>query len=143
MEKLESVQYSAARAVTGTWRGTSRSCRRWSRRLTLLYRIINNSTFVYTKDPILPLQQSHNSLRHQDVVGQIKTRTEKRKSNFYPHCLSEWNELDPEIRLAPSVAVLRRNSCNLRQTLVVYCPYSVTLCICKFIAYYSVTMATG
>ena len=45
MEKLESVQYSAARAVTGTWRGTSReklytelgweslSSRRWSRRL--------------------------------------------------------------------------------------------------------------
>ena len=24
MEKLESVQYSAARAITGTWRGTSR-----------------------------------------------------------------------------------------------------------------------
>ena len=47
MENLESVQYSAALAVTGSWRGTSReklyaelgweslSSRRWSRRLTL------------------------------------------------------------------------------------------------------------
>ena len=47
MKKLESVQYSAAFAVSGTWRGTSReklyaelgweslSLRRWSRRLTL------------------------------------------------------------------------------------------------------------
>ena len=49
MEKLESVQYAAALAVTGTWRGTSReglynelgweplSLRRWSRRLILFY----------------------------------------------------------------------------------------------------------
>ena len=54
MDKLESVQYSAARAITGTWKGTSRdklyaeldweslSCRRWSRRLSLFYKIINN-----------------------------------------------------------------------------------------------------
>ena len=120
MEKLESVQYSAARAITGTWRGTSReklyselgwqspSCRRWSRRLTLLYKIINNLTPVHTKDPIPPLQQPHYSLRNQDVVGQIMARTEKFKSSFYPHCLSEWNELHPEIRLAPSVAVFKK-----------------------------------
>ena len=56
MEKLESVQYSAALAVTGTWRGTSReklyaelgweslSSRRWSRRLILFYKIMNNLT---------------------------------------------------------------------------------------------------
>ena len=81
MEKLESVQYSAARAITGTWRGTSReklyaelgweslSSRRWSRRLTLFFKIINSLTPVYTKDPIPPLQQSHYSLRNQDVIG--------------------------------------------------------------------------
>ena len=56
MEKLESVQYSAALAVTGTWRGTSReklyaelgweslSSRKWSRRLTLFYRMMNSLT---------------------------------------------------------------------------------------------------
>ena len=120
MEKLESVQYSAARAITGTWRGTSReklyaelgweslSGRRWSRRLTLFYKIINNLTPVYTKDPIPPLQQFQYSLRNQDVIGRIKARTEKFKSSFYPHCLSEWNELDSEIRLAPSVAVFKK-----------------------------------
>ena len=54
MEKIESVQYSAALAITGTWKGTSRqklhadlgweslSSRRWSRRHTLFYKIINN-----------------------------------------------------------------------------------------------------
>ena len=54
MEKIESVQYSAALAVTGTSREQlyaelgwgSLSSRRWSRRLTLFYKIINNLTPV-------------------------------------------------------------------------------------------------
>ena len=64
MEKLESFQYSAALAVTGTWRGTSReklytelggeslSSRRWSRRLTLFYKFVNNLSPEYTVYPI-------------------------------------------------------------------------------------------
>ena len=119
MEKLESVQYSAALAVTGTWRGTSReklyaelgweslNSRRWSRRLTLFYKILNNLTPLYTKVPIPPLHQSNYSLRNQDVIGQIRARTEKFQSSFYPNCISEWNQLDPEIRLAPSIAVFK------------------------------------
>ena len=120
MEKLESVQYSAALAVSGAWRGTSReklyaelgweslSLRRWSRRLTLFYKIVNNLTPDYTRDPIPPLQQFQYSLRKHDAIGQIRARTDKFKSSFYPHCLSEWNELKPEIRLASSVAVFKQ-----------------------------------
>ena len=66
MEKLESVQYSAALAVTGAWKGTSRAnlyaelgweslnLRRWSRRLALLYKIVNNLTPSYMAEPIPP-----------------------------------------------------------------------------------------
>ena len=120
MGKLESVQYSAARAITGTWKGTSRdklyaelgweslSCRRWSRRLSLFYKIINNLTPAYTRDTIPPLNQSHYVLCNQDFVGRIRTRTEIFKSSFYPHCLFEWNGLDPGIRLAPSVGVFKK-----------------------------------
>ena len=119
MEKLESVQYSAALAVTRTWRGTSReklytelgweplNLRRWSRRLTLFYKFMNDLTPAYTMNPIPPFQQSQYSLRNQDVVGRIGARTEQFQSAFYPHCLSEWNKLDPEIRTAPSVAVFK------------------------------------
>ncbi len=69
MEKLESVQYSAALAVTGAWKGTSReklyeelgweslSLRRWSRRLVLFYKIVNGITQDYTRYPIPKLQQ--------------------------------------------------------------------------------------
>ena len=120
MEKLESVQYSAARAVTGTWKGTSReklyielgweslSSRRWSRRLTLFYKIMNNLTPLYTKEPIPQPHQSNYCLRNQGVVGRMRARTEQFQSGFYPNCISEWNKLDPEIRLAPSVAVFKK-----------------------------------
>ena len=120
MEKLESVQYSAALAVTGTWRGTSRdklytelgweslSSRRWSRRLTLFYKFVNNLCPEYIVDPIPPLHQSQYRLRDQDVIGRLRARTDKFKSSFYPNCLSEWNKLEPELRLAPSVAVFKK-----------------------------------
>ena len=120
MEKVESVQYSAARAVTGTWKGTSReklyielgweslSSRRWSRRLTLFYNILNNLTPLYTKEPIPQPHQSNYSLRNQNVVGRIRVRTEQVQSGFYPNCLHEWNKLDPDIRHAPSVAVFKK-----------------------------------
>ena len=38
----------------------------------------------------------------------MRTRTEKFIFNSYPDCISEWNKLDPETRLAPSVAVFKR-----------------------------------
>ena len=119
MEKLESVQYSAALAVSGTWKGTSReklyaelsweslNSRRWSRRLILFYKFINNLARKYTTDPIPPLRQSRFSLRKQDTVGRIRKRTDKFQSTFYSHCLSEWNKLETEIRHTPSIAAFK------------------------------------
>ena len=100
MEKLEAVQYSAALAVTGTWRGTSReklyaelgweslSFRRWSRRMTLFYKIINNLTPWYTKEPIPPPHQSQYSLHNQNVIGRIRARTATIQSSLYPNCIA-------------------------------------------------------
>ena len=116
MEKLESVQYSAALAVTGAWKGTSReklyeevgweclSQRRWSRRLVLFYKIVNDITPDYTKYQIPQLPQAMYSFRNADVTGQIRARTTRFKASFYPDCLSEWNTLDQEIRLSPSLS---------------------------------------
>ena len=76
--------------------------------LALLYKIVNNITPSYMAEPIPPLQQSHYTLRNPDVIGRIRARTEKFRSSFHPSCLTEWNELDPEIRLAPSVTVFKK-----------------------------------
>ena len=119
MEKLESVQYSAARAITGAWKGTSRKklleelgwetldLRRWSRRLVLFYKIVNNITPAYTRDPIPHLHELPYSFRARAAIGQIYARTDKYKSTFYPHCLAEWENIDPETRNAPSLGVFK------------------------------------
>ena len=118
--KLESVQYSAALAITGTWRGTSRdklylelgweslNFRRWSRRLTLFYKILNNLTPLYTKESIPSSHQLNYFLRDRDAIRRIGARTEAFQSTFYPNCISEWNTLDPEIRLAPSFSIFKK-----------------------------------
>ena len=119
-EKLESVQYSAALAVTGAWRGTSREklyaeigwesliSRRWSRRLKVFHKMINSMSPAYTTDPIPQLQRSQYYLRKQYVTGRIRARTESFQSSFYASCLSDWNDLCPEIRLAPTIAIFKK-----------------------------------
>ena len=44
----------------------------------------------------------------QVVFGRLRARTDKFKSSFYPNCLSEWNKLEPELRVAPSVAIFKK-----------------------------------
>ena len=41
------------------------------------------------------------------AIGQIYARTDKYKSTFYPHCLAEWENIDPETRNAPSLGVFK------------------------------------
>ena len=73
----------------------------------LFYKFTNNLAPKYITDPIPPQWQSRDSLRNQDAIGRMGTRTERFQSSFYPHSLSEWNKLDEEIRLAPSIAVFK------------------------------------
>ena len=66
------------------------------------------SVYVYTVEPMPPLHQSQYCLHNQDVIGRLNARTEKLKSTFYPNCLSEWNRLEPELRLGPFIAVFKK-----------------------------------
>ena len=114
--RTDPVQYAAALAVTGAWREASREklynelgwesldSRRWCRRLTLFCKITNNLTPDYTRDPIPPLHQSEYSLRNQNVICQLRPRTESFKSSFYPSCLTEWNSLDHLIKVSSTFA---------------------------------------
>ena len=61
MEKAERIQYKAALAITGAWKGSNRSKlyeelgweslsdRRWCRRILQIYKIVNNKTPCYLK----------------------------------------------------------------------------------------------
>ena len=125
MEKLESIQYSAALAVTGAWKGTSRvklydelgweslNLRLWYRRLVLFYKIVNNLTPDYTRIPIPPLRQSSYSLRYPATIGQINARTACFSASFYPSCLLEWNKLPQEIRESPTIGIFKNKLISL------------------------------
>ena len=120
MEKLESVQYSAALAVTGAWRGTSQdnlydelgweslNFRCWSGRLILVYKIVSNLTLDYTRYPIPNLRESTYELRRCTAIGQVFARTKGFKSSFYPNCLHEWKTSDQDIRQSNSLAIFKR-----------------------------------
>ena len=96
MGKIDSVQYSAALAVPGAWRRTpcekihaelgweSLSSRRWSRRMILFYKSMNNSTPLYTKKPKPPPQHVHYFLQTQDVIGGLGEELKKFSLAFIP-----------------------------------------------------------
>ena len=110
MKALESIQYQAALAVTGAWKGTSTEKiykelgweslhhRRCFRRITQFYKIMNNLTPQYLLDPI-PMPRRHLFGRHStNDLYEFRWRTKRFVRSFYPDSINCWNELGPEIR---------------------------------------------
>ena len=88
-KRLESVQYSAAIAVVGAWKGTSYHKlldelgweylyhRRWFRRLSHFYSIVNGNSHEYLK-AVLPQPKVYNyNLRSEGVFERSHVRTQR------------------------------------------------------------------
>ena len=102
MKKIESVQYQAALAISGTWSGTSRvkiyeqlgleslSDRRSLNRVLQVFKIKNNLTPAYlrAKLPSVDGQAGHAGMLHEQL-----TRTIKYKNTFFPNAVSSWNTI--------------------------------------------------
>ena len=69
--------------------------------------MVNDITPDYTRYPIPQLPQAMYSFRNADVIGQIRARTTRFKASFYPDYLSEWNTLDQEILVSPSLSIFK------------------------------------
>ena len=117
--KLESVQYSACLAITGTIRGTSYEklnqelgletlqSRRWFRKLCLFYKIVNNQSPSYLFDYIPSTDRIYNTRNAADVPW-IKSKHNFFKNSYIPSTIIEWNKLDQDIRNAESYALFRK-----------------------------------
>ena len=106
--RLEQVQYSAALAVTGAWRGTSsrrlyeelgweslylkRSCRR----MCHFFNLRNTATPAYLFDEI-PVERNVPYSLRRHLEYQPVNRTERFASTYFQNALSEWNLLDTNI----------------------------------------------
>ena len=124
MDQIESVQYQAALAVTGTWKGTSTNKiyeelgwesltdRRWFRRLVQFYKIQNGFTPEYLKIPVPPRGHIFGTRSDNDLFS-IRCRTNPYMNSFYPHTVKIWNEIGPALKQAPSLSIFKSNILKL------------------------------
>ena len=120
---LERTQYQAALAITGTWKGTNRNKiyeelgletldhRRYFHQLVLIYKIVNALTPLYLKDPI-PLRNRF-SHRLPSYIPTMPYRTDRYLKSFFPNSIKSWNNLDLNVRNAPSLAIFKKRLINL------------------------------
>ena len=125
MNAIEKIQYQAALAITGTWKGTnldkvyeqlggeSLTDRRWFRRLTYFYKIYNNYTPEYLQSPIPPPRTHLYGNRSDNVLHGIFCRTNRYKKSLYPHSIQAWNDIGPDLRQAVSLNVFKTNILKL------------------------------
>ena len=117
-DRLESIQYNSALAITGAVRGTSKekiynelgleylSSRRWFKRLCLFYKIVYNKTPAYLRD-IIPKQRHFRNTRNQYMIPQFFCRTDCFSNSFFPYSIREWNKLDRHITQINSFQTFR------------------------------------
>ena len=110
MEKLESVKIQAAYAVSGAWKGTSTNKiyrelgwewltqRRWYRRMTLFYKIVNKISPKYLTDcitypdpPWISVYGRQLPNVNPHTLTPFTPRTDKFQHSFFPSCVFSWN----------------------------------------------------
>ena len=123
MNHIEQVQYKVALIVSWYWQGTSceklydelgwesLSQRRWSRRLTMYYKITNGMSPLYLSDHI-PGNSTINFSLHNKIVRPPRSRMERYDNSFFPFCINNWNKLVDTIKLAPSLKDFQSNLCK-------------------------------
>ena len=107
MQSIESIQYQAALAVSGAWKGSNTSKlyeelgwesltdRRWYRRLLQFYKIINDLASSYLKDIIPPLRRSlYGHPRH--VFNEFRCHSFTFMHSFFPDSIKSWNNTGSE-----------------------------------------------
>ena len=121
MQSLESIQYQAAIAVSGAWKGSSTtklyeelgweslSDRRWLRRLCQFYKIQNDLTPSYLKEPIPQPRMFLYGQRRENVLHEIPCRTSRFLNSFNPDTNRSWNNIGYEFRTAVVLANLSQN----------------------------------
>ena len=100
-EKLESIQYNACLALTGTIRGTSKE---------KLYQEVGSESLqspAYLFN-LIPARNTHNSLRISDNIPCFNTKHSFFKNSFFPSTIIEWNKLDLTLQKWDSFDVFKK-----------------------------------
>ena len=119
MEKIEKIQYLAALAITGTWKGSNRTKlyeelgwesltdRRRCRRILQVHKIVTNRSPLYLKDK-LPINHRHLiGANVPNSIHGVLCRTERYKKSFFPDAISSWNTFISHFAKMPSFTSLK------------------------------------
>ena len=108
-QKLESIQYNAALAITGAIRGTSKKKlyqelsleslqkRRWYRKLCYFFKILKGQSPDYLSKILPSMRRAYNS-RNADYIPCFNIKHNFFRNSFFPSTLIEWNNLHINIR---------------------------------------------
>ena len=123
MEKIERIQYQAALAVTGTWKGTNRnklyedlgweslSDRRMCKRLLQFHKIVDRKTPNYL---IKKLPPNHRNLINLPYIFRVnRCRTDRYANSFYPDASCNWNNIIKDFEQFPNFNVLKNHLLTL------------------------------
>ena len=117
-DKIETVQYNTALAITGAIRGISKEKlyqelgleslkdRRWLRRMSLLYKTILTKLPPYLHELIFTAIQ--NSQRYPGCFQTSHCRITLFQNSFLPFIITKWNEFDSVINNIDSHAMFRK-----------------------------------
>ena len=119
-QKLESIQYNAALALTGAIRGSSREklyqelgleslqLRRWYRKLCCFHKIYNKQAPGYLSE-LIPTRNEVYQIRHLANIPSLIFKHNYFKNTFFPSTILEWNKLDPSLRNSTSYNVFKNS----------------------------------
>ena len=129
---LDTVQYEAARLVTGAIKGTSSaklykelaweslSSRRKLHLLSQFYKVVKHLAPYYLSEllPKLSSERTHYRLRSRENFTQFSCRTSHFQKSFFPSAITGWNSLDLDVRNSVSLPTFKA---KLRSTLFPHC----------------------
>ena len=119
-QKLESIRYNAALAITSAIRGIFRNKlyqeldleslqkRRQYRKLCYFFKILKRQSLDYLSK-ILPCIRRVCITRNVDYIPCFNTKYNFFRNSFFPSTLVEWNNLDINIRNSESYATFKKS----------------------------------
>ena len=124
MEKVERIQYQAALAISGAWRGSSGSKiyeelgweslsdRRMGRRILQIHKILNNKTPSYLSDKLPPNSRTLFSGNVRNTFRELICKSNRYMNSFFPDAIASWNIFIKHFDDVPSFDILKKHINN-------------------------------
>ena len=118
-EKMGTIQYNAALAITGAIRGSPREKlypelgletlqqQRWYRKLCCFYKILKSQSPKYLYS-IIPIHNMSYRTRQCNKIPAINVKHDFFKNTYFPSTIMEWNKLDWEIKNSKRIITFKK-----------------------------------